>query len=145
LPAFWAEGAPGLARSGLNAALFHPTTGYSLPYAVRLADKIAASKDLSGPSLHTLTYTFAGEIWRKNNFFRLLNRMLFRAGRPEHRYRVLEHFYRLPKPLIERFYAGQLILTDKARLLIGKPPVPIREALGCLSERALLRRERGKP
>jgi lycopene beta-cyclase len=55
--------------------------------------------------------------------------MLFLAGRPEHRWRVMQRFYRLPSPLIARFYAGRLHLGDKARLLSGKPPVPVRQAL----------------
>ena len=38
--AFWRE-ANGVPLAGLSAALFHPTTGYSLPEAVRLADRIA--------------------------------------------------------------------------------------------------------
>ncbi len=50
IQAFWADAA-GVARSGLRAALFHPTTGYSLPDAVRLADRIAMLQDLSAPSL----------------------------------------------------------------------------------------------
>ena len=139
--AFWREGVAGVARSGLTAGLFHPTTGYSLPHAVRLADAIAARTDLSGPALAALTHDYAQTVWRRGAFFRLLNRMLFRAGAPDQRYRVLERFYRLPEPLIERFYAGAPTLADKARLLLGKPPVPVRAALGCWSEAALLRRE----
>jgi lycopene beta-cyclase len=76
--------------------------------------------------------------WRARSYYRLLNRMLFRAAEPGQRYRVLERFYRLPQPLIERFYAGRASLTDKLRILAGKPPVPIRRALACISERALL-------
>lgn len=139
--AFWREGVAGVARSGLNAALFHPTTGYSLPYAVRLADAIVSSKDLSGPTLAALSRRHAEAAWRRGGFFRLLNRMLFRAGAPDQRYRVLERFYRLPEPLIERFYAGRPTVADKCRLLMGKPPVPVLAAIGCVSEGALLRRE----
>jgi lycopene beta-cyclase len=76
--------------------------------------------------------------WRERSFYRLLNRMLFRAAEPAQRYRVLERFYRLPAPLIERFYAGQATFADKVRILSGKPPVPIGRALGCLSEAPLL-------
>lgn len=138
---FWREGEPGVARSGLSAGLFHPTTGYSLPYAVRLADAIAGSGDLSGAALVALTRRHAEAAWRGGAYFRLLNRMLFRAGMPEQRYRVLERFYHLREPLIERFYAGAPTMTDKLRLLVGKPPVPVRAALGCVSEGAMLRRE----
>ena len=44
---YWAGFPPGLPLAGLRAGLFHPTTGYSLPEAVRLADRIAAAPDLS--------------------------------------------------------------------------------------------------
>ena len=50
----------------------------------------------------------AKRLWRARGFYRLLDRMLFRAAAPAERYRVLEHFYRLDPGLIERFYAGAL-------------------------------------
>jgi lycopene beta-cyclase len=55
--------------------------------------------------------------------------MLYRAAKPEQRYRVLEHFYRLPQPLVGRFYAGRLTFRDKIRVLSGRPPVPVGRAL----------------
>ena len=55
--------------------------------------------------------------------------MLFRAAEPQERYRVLERFYRLDAGLIARFYAGQSSMFDRARILAGKPPVPIRRAI----------------
>ncbi|RYG17634.1 MAG: lycopene cyclase, partial [Caulobacteraceae bacterium] len=121
------------ALSGLRAGLFHPTTGYSLPDAVRLADRLA--NDFQGVNLAADIRRHAGEVWAARRFYRLLNRMLFRAARPEERYRVLERFYRLPQPLIERFYAAGSTLADKARILSGKPPVPIGAALTCLVEK----------
>ena len=48
---------------------------------------------------------------------------------------MLERFYRLPEPLIERFYAGKSTLRDKVRLLAGRPPVPVLRALACLMGR----------
>ena len=61
--------------------------------------------------------------------------MLFRAAIPEQRYKVLERFYRLPQPLIERFYAARSTGVDKARILTGRPPVPLGAALKCIAER----------
>jgi lycopene beta-cyclase len=58
--------------------------------------------------------------------------MLFRAGSPSQRFRVLERFYGLPEPSIRRFYAGRLAASDKMRLLAGKPPVPILGAMRAL-------------
>jgi lycopene beta-cyclase len=60
--------------------------------------------------------------------------MLFRAAEPPERYRVLQHFYRLPEALIGRFYAGQLTALDKLRILSGRPPVPLRKALSVMRE-----------
>jgi len=60
--------------------------------------------------------------------------MLFHAAKPELRYRIFERFYGLSGGLIRRFYAGHLTWTDKVRLLIGKPPVPVHRALRCLAE-----------
>ncbi|MGI4842692.1 MAG: lycopene beta-cyclase CrtY [Janthinobacterium lividum] len=126
--AFWDELA-GQPSSGLRAGLFHPTTGYSLPHAVRLAERIAALPAFDAPQLFAAIRMEARREWQGQRFFRLLNRMLFLAGRPEQRWRVMQRFYRLPAPLIARFYAGRPRLADKARVLSGKPPVPVAQAL----------------
>ncbi|KFC63206.1 lycopene beta-cyclase CrtY [Massilia sp. LC238] len=126
--AFWDELA-GQPSSGLRAGLFHPTTGYSLPHAVRLAEHIAALGAFGAPQLFAAIRMEARREWQGQRFFRLLNRMLFLAGRPEQRWRVMQRFYRLPAPLIARFYAGRPRLADKARVLSGKPPVPVAQAL----------------
>lgn len=125
---FWTD-LGGQPCSGLRAGLFHPTTGYSLPHAVRLAERIASLADLGAPSLFAAIRAEAQQEWRGQRFFRLLNRMLFLAGSADHRWRVMQRFYRLPAPLIARFYAGRLRLADKARVLTGKPPVPVRQAM----------------
>ena len=134
IDAFWAAGSEGVARSGMRGAFFHPTTGYSLPEAVRLADVIAAIPDLESTALFELTRRRSEELWRRTGYYRLLNRMLFRAAEPELRYRIFERFYGLSGGLIRRFYAGRLNWTDKVRVLIGKPPVPVHRALRCFAE-----------
>lgn len=126
--AFWKD-AHGQPRSGLRAGLFHCTTGYSLPHAVRLADWIASQARLEADSLSIGIRHLARQEWRRQGFYRLLNRMLFLAGRPENRWQVMQRFYRLPEALIGRFYAGESSLGDKLRVLTGKPPVPVNEAL----------------
>ncbi len=127
--AYWQSGGNKVAKAGMRAGLFHPTTGYSLPDAVRLAALIARASDLSGAGLHTLTHDFARRTWRARGFYRMLDKMLFRAAGPDERYRILERFYRLDPQLVRRFYAGQSTMMDKARILTGKPPVPITRAL----------------
>ena len=126
--AFWRE-AQGIARSGLRAGLFHATTGYSLPHAAALADSIAAQPPETAQALYALTTGYAQRQWRRQRFFRLLNRMLFLAGKPDRRWQVMQRFYGLNAGLIARFYAGRLTPLDKVRLLTGKPPVPVGEAL----------------
>jgi len=127
--AFWPnDGGP--ARLGLRGGFFHPTTGYSLPDAVRLALLVARQADFS--ALPALLRAEAARLWRERGYYRLLNRMLFRAAEPAQRYRVLEHFYRLDPATIERFYAAQSTRWDKMRIMSGSPPVPIGKALGQL-------------
>jgi len=125
---FWASSG-GIPRAGMRAALFHPTTGYSLPDAVRFADLLADKRPKTTDQAHTLARRYSKAAWRQRNFFRVLNRFLFFAADPDKRAGVMERFYTLPEPLIERFYACRLTPWDKARILIGRPPVPISRAL----------------
>lgn len=131
---YWRSTGADVAKAGMRAGLFQPATGYSLPDAVRLAVKIAQARDLSGPALATLTHDHARAVWTERGFYRLLNAMLFRAAEPEERWRVIQRFYRLNPMLIRRFYAGQSTWLDKARILAGKPPVPIGRALQAMRE-----------
>lgn len=119
----------GVPRSGLAAALFHATTGYSLPHAVQVAERIATLPVVSTPALLACLQDETRRAWRRQGFFRLLNRMLFLAGEPDRRWRVMQRFYGLPEPLIQRFYAGRPSLADRLRILSGKPPVPVMPAL----------------
>ena len=118
-----------VARLGLKGGFFHPTTGYSLPQAAANAIALARLPDLGGPAIATWTRTRFLDHWRRGGFYRLLNRLLFRAARPEERVKVFTHFYRLNEALVSRFYAGRLTTTDKVRILTGKPPVPLFKAL----------------
>ena len=137
IDAYWREARAQVAEVGLRAALFQPTTGYSLPDAARLADQIAALPHITSAHVRICAEAHSKAAWRKRRYFRLLNRMLFKACEPDQRYKVLERFYRLRAPLIQRFYAARLILWDKARVLIGKPPVPISRAVGYLTEKSV--------
>lgn len=130
--AFWAQ-AKGMPCSGLRAGLFHPTTGYSLPCAASVAELIAAAPTLDHPALFNSLREHARRQWAEQRFFRLLNRMLFLAGNPSDRWRVMQRFYGLGDGLIQRFYAGRITLADKARLVSGKPPVPLGAALRAMA------------
>ncbi len=132
---FWPQGDP-VARLGLSGGFFHATTGYSFGLALELAEALAARNgDFDGPALAQWSRGRFIRHWQQMRFFRVLNRMLFHAAQPDQRYRIFEHFYRLPAGLIARFYAGTPRLTDRMRILSGRPPVPVGAAL-----RALIRR-----
>jgi lycopene beta-cyclase len=115
-------------RLGYLGGWFHPTTGYSLPIAARVAATIAAHppEEVAG--------ALAAEwraLRRQARFCHALNRLLFRAAVPGARWQVFSRFYRLPQATIERFYALQTTATDRARIVCGRPPagVTIRSAL----------------
>jgi lycopene beta-cyclase len=132
--AYWRSGGNNVAKAGVRAGLFHPTTGYSLPDAVKAAMMVAEQPMIEAGMLHGLLHDFAATRWRAGGFYRMLDRMMFRAAGTETRYRMLERFYRLRPDLIARFYAGESSLRDRIRILAGRPPVPLRRAAKALLE-----------
>lgn len=136
IDAFWAEADAEVPQSGLRAALFHPTTGYSLPEAARLADLIAAAPALTSAAIAPMIRARSKRLWKARGFFRLVNRLMFLTAEPLLRYRVLQRFYQLSPVLIERFYAGRLTRLNRIRLLVGKPPVPFFRAFAAIPQRA---------
>ena len=137
---------------GIKGGFYHAVTGYSFPNALKMAEGISnhmlSKKDDIGSGKRVTLQPFIsklqGKHYKSERFFRLLNRMLFRAAKADERYIVLQRFYGLNESLIERFYAGELRWVDKVRILIGKPPVPIIKALQNFSESAFIRRENKK-
>ncbi|WP_374408165.1 lycopene beta-cyclase CrtY [Pelagerythrobacter sp.] len=124
---------PGVARAGGRGGFLHPLTSYTLPFAVETALTVAAEAELPGDQLAALLDARGRRLWTRTRFFRRLGAMLFGAAEPAERYRVFERFYRLPEPLIERFYAARPTMADKARVLVGRPPVPVGAALAALA------------
>ena len=127
--AFWDEGEAGVPRVGLRSGMFHPVTGYSFPDAVQIADLVAALPVLDAATIYRAVRDHSVRAWKARGMYRLLNRMLFRGADGTDRYKILERFYRLKPGLIERFYAGNTTNGDKARILTGKPPIPIGKAI----------------
>lgn len=132
----WPEDAPPIARIGAGGGFFHPTTSYSLPDAVRMADLLCAQVDWSAAAIHRAVRSAAARLWNERRFFQWLNRMLLSAADPPERYKVLEHFYRLPDDTVARFYSASLTTMDKARILTGRPPVPLGRAVKALVKAA---------
>jgi len=127
--AFWASYDGVEARAGSRAALIHPVTSYSLPMAVQTAMMIAAMPDITQDSLDKALREYAANHWQNCKFYHMLCAMMFKAGKPEKRYRTLEHTYGKDENLIARFYAGTTTKRDQAALLSGRPPVPITKAI----------------
>jgi lycopene beta-cyclase len=125
-------------RSGLRAWLFHSTTGFSLPNAVRLAEELSRAPELTSDAIARLIEDRSRQTWKAQAIFRLLNRSMFLAADPPSRVRILDRFYaKLPTATIERFYAGTLRNSDIVLLMAimaTKPPVKFGRAIACLSE-----------
>ena len=119
-----AQRSPGVAVAGARGGFAHPLTSYTLPFAAETALAIAAQADLPGDRMAAMLEQRAQRHWTATRFYRRLGAMLFGAP-PAQRVRVFERFYRLDPALIERFYAGRSTLPDRARVLCGKPPVPL--------------------
>jgi lycopene beta-cyclase len=123
LPMPWAfEPAPPVAPlvAGYMGGWFHPVTGYSFPIAARLAAFVASrpADELFGPALDAHARRHRDQL----GFAMRLARMMFRWFAPARRYHVLERFYRLPAPVIRRFYALELGPLDRLRIVAGRPP-----------------------
>ena len=121
--AYWHSGGAGTAKVGIGAALFHPASGRILPDAVRLAAWVAEHGALPGPALHDALHAEARAAWDTRRPYRQFATMLFRGADDAERYRIIEHFYRQPPRLIERFHAGQSTRIDRLRILAGRSPL----------------------
>jgi lycopene beta-cyclase len=107
--------------AGYAGGFFHPVTGYSFPVAVRLASLVASlpPEQALGPEIQA----FARRHRDQARFAHLLNWLMFRAYAPTSRWHVLERFYReMPEDTIRRFYALDMTVKDRARLVLGRPP-----------------------
>lgn len=133
-------------KLGMTGGYYHAVTGYSFPEALKSACVVSDMIEQNWPDFteklqHEMAYHRVDH-FHEENFLRLLNRMLFKAAKPEKRYAVLERFYGLSSGIVERFYRNRLTKKDKLRILIGKPPVPVHKALYNFSEKAFIKRQR---
>jgi lycopene beta-cyclase len=123
LPISWSDDSvPALGwplRLGARGGWVHPTTGYTLPLAARVATCLASNGPAAGPPA---LLGLQRQLRTQARFCRRLNRLLFRAVAPSDRWQVLSRFYRLGQGTIERFYALRTSAADRARILLGRPP-----------------------
>lgn len=109
--------------AGYAGGFFHPATGYSTPVALRLAEHAArAAHDLGGRFFGPELDALIAEHRRQFRHALWLNRALAGAVAPRDRRNLLAHFYRLPKPVVRRFYALASTHADRVRLVFGPPP-----------------------
>ena len=129
------------AEIGLRGGFVVSATGFTFPHAVEAAECIAQAIKRGGiGSVPAAIAALRRKHIRRERYPRLLNRMFFSAAEPHRRYIILQRFYGLREGLIRRFYGNRLNLADKARILTGKPPVPVTKALYNLSEKSFIRR-----
>ena len=106
--------------AGYQGGWFHPTTGYSMPLALRVAQFIAHGAD--EPDAAASWQLLVDDHRRQLAFALRLNKMLFRWFAPDQRHHVLARFYRAPEDTVRRFYALRTTRSDRARILCGRPP-----------------------
>lgn len=119
---------------GAASGLAHPVTGYTTSTLFQQIEAMLKGEpegqtECDVKALVKKVREANQNLRRESRYFHLLNRMLFHAARSEERYVVLERFYQLSPELISRFYAARLNWTDRARILIGRPPVPLLPAV----------------
>jgi lycopene beta-cyclase len=125
LPMPWAGAAPDMRAhsplaAGYRGGYFHPTTGYSLPAALRVAE-IIGERFMQKP-LGVEWQRFQHQHRAQVLYGQQLNWLLFNGFADTDMWHVFERFYRLPQDLIARFYAMSLSVSDRARILLGRPP-----------------------
>lgn len=129
LPKFSAEGDPEI---GAASQFVHPVTGYTLPMTLKMIQSLVDGSNLTTGSIRKILRRTWDREKSRLHYLVLLNRMMFWAAKNETRYKILERFYTFPEPLIDRFYAGRLNWWDRVRILTGKPPVPVADAVRAL-------------
>jgi lycopene beta-cyclase len=110
--AFWRIGGARVAKLGARGGFSHPFTGSALPDALRTGLALARQSDLSGSALHDLFEAEAAALWKRREFHRAVNRLLLDKGGG-----ALAALYDLDAPLLERFFAEEVRLFDRRKIL----------------------------
>ncbi|MGZ8286472.1 MAG: lycopene cyclase family protein [Allosphingosinicella sp.] len=110
--AYWRIGGARVAKLGARGGFSHPFTGSALPDGLRTALTLARQNDLSGAALHDLFEAEAANSWKRREFHRTVNRLLLDKGAP-----ALAALYDLDAALLERFFAEQLRMFDRGKIL----------------------------
>lgn len=100
---------------------YNLTTGSELPDAVRVADFIADLPELRTGAVRPRLRDYRTGQTEQQLFYRLLNRLLFRAAEPTLRYQIFESLFRLPEDIVARFSSGLVTARDRSRILGARP------------------------
>jgi lycopene beta-cyclase len=116
---------------GYRGGFFHPGTGYSLGRGVIVAHHVATvlrdapvgeRRQSVQDGLERLRRAWSAD----DHFGRWLNRLAFRVVPPAWlRQNVFARVYRLPQPVLERFYAGRTSLRDRLAVTTAPLRIPI--------------------
>jgi len=116
---------------GYRGGFFHPATGYSLARSVLVAEQLG--RLVASTQLRQLGQGFRGALARlrkswstDDRFGRLLNRLAFGLAPPSWlRDRIFAPVYRLPAPVLARFYAGRTRLRDRLAIAAAPARLPM--------------------
>lgn len=106
-----------------RVGFFHSSTSHALPDVVRIAEFISDLPQLRTGPVGSELREFRKAWIEQQRFYRLVNRLVFRAVEPSLRYQILERFYGQREDLIERYFAGTSTRADRPRILGAKPVV----------------------
>jgi lycopene beta-cyclase len=112
--AYWRIGGARVAKLGARGGFFHPATGSTFPDALRTALLLTRQRDFSGEALHDLFEEQAVALWRKREYYRAFNQLLLQPNGGD---AVLEGLYGLDAALVGRFFAEELGLFDRRRVM----------------------------
>jgi lycopene beta-cyclase len=109
---YWRIGGARVAKLGLRGGFSHPFTGSALPDGLRTALLLARQNDFSGSALHDLFEAEAAAAWKRREFHRSVNRLVIDKGG-----QALSGLYDLDAALLERFFAEEVGLFDRRKIL----------------------------
>jgi lycopene beta-cyclase len=113
--AYWRIGGARVAKLGARGGFFHPVTGSTFPDALRAALLLTRQRDFSGEALHDLFEEQAAALWRRREYYRSFNQLLLQADGGGDA--VLERLYGLDAGIIGRFFAEDLGIFDRRRVM----------------------------
>ena len=102
-------------------------SGDELPDAIKLIDQMIRTSFRMGELKEVIQRYHQEKSERR--FSRILRKMLFHSTHPSQRLQILQYFFKLPEPTLEKFIRGKISFLDVAMAVIGNPPLPLMKAM----------------